>query len=265
MATSHNQGSDRPESGEDRASGIARERCILALDVDSLDEALALAGALEPWFGVVKVGLQLFTSVGPDAIRVLRAQGFEVFADLKLHDIPNTVHHAARAAATAGARWVTSHASGGERMLEAAVEGFAEGRSRQAISAAPAHREEMPGATEHRMLEPGILAVSVLTSEALGDPGVLISRVQSARAAHCAGIICAADDLGMLRALAGPLLCVVPGIRGPGARRDDQERVATATSAFAAGADLIVVGRAVTAAQSPPEAAFQLLGDPVQE
>ena len=218
-----------------------RTRCALALDTPDLDRAVALARALHPWFGIAKVGLELFGAAGPRAVQALRAEGFDVFVDLKLHDIPNTVAGAARALGTLGARYVTMHAAGGAGMLRAGVEG---------LVAAP----RPPGTGP-----PLALAITVLTSDAEAAPEVLRRRARRAAAAGCSGVVCAATDLPTIVAAVPDLLRVVPGIRSPGALADDQSRVATPAAADAAGADILVIGRPVTAASDPAETAAALL------
>ena len=216
-------------------------RCAVALDTDDLDRALSLARVLRPWFGIAKVGLELFGAVGPRAVRSLRDEGFEVFVDLKLHDIPNTVGRAARALRSLGARYVTLHAAGGAEMLRAGVEGLA-GAAR-------------PAGTE----PPVALAITVLTSDSVAAPELLARRARAAAAAGCGGVVCATADLPAIRAAAPELLRVVPGIRPRGASVDDQARVATPAGAVAAGADILVIGRPVTAVGDPAAAAAALL------
>ena len=216
-------------------------RCAVALDTGDLDRALGLARVLRPWFGIAKVGLELFGAVGPRAVRSLRDEGFEVFVDLKLHDIPNTVGRAARALGTLGARYVTVHAAGGAAMLRAGVEGLAE-------AARPAGAEP-----------PVALAITVLTSDPVASPELLAQRARAASATGCGGVVCATADLPAIVAAAPELLRVVPGIRPRGAAADDQARVATPVGAVAAGADILVIGRPVTAAGDPAAAAAALL------
>ena len=218
-----------------------RTRCALALDTDDIARALALARALHPWFGIAKVGLELFGAAGPRAVAALCDEGFEVFVDLKLHDIPNTVAGAARALGVLGARYVTMHAAGGTDMLRAGVEG---------LVGAP----RPPGTGP-----PVALAITVLTSDPEAAPEVLQRRARRAAAAGCGGVVCAASDLPTIVAAVPDLLRVVPGIRSPGAVADDQSRVATPVAAAAAGADILVIGRPVTAAADPAEAAASLL------
>ncbi|HLT29175.1 MAG TPA: orotidine-5'-phosphate decarboxylase [Myxococcaceae bacterium] len=228
-------------------------RSSLALAADlPLPEALELYRRVEPWMGWAKVGLSLFVEHGPAAVEAFRAQGAQVFLDLKLHDIPNTVRLAAARAGALGVGLLTVHASGGRDMVAAAVEGAEEG------AAAAGHAA------------PGILAVTVLTSTTpatlagLGVTETLEAQVQRlaemALAAGARGLVCAPHEAGLLRAALGPhaLLCT-PGIRPSGADRGDQARARTPAEAWAAGADLLVVGRPVYRAEDPVTVARSLL------
>ncbi len=215
----------------------ARSHLALALDLDDLGDARSLARRLAPWFAVAKVGLELFAAAGTEAVRALAEDGFEVFLDLKLHDIPETVGRAARVLGRCGARYVTFHTSGGEAMLAAGVAGLA------------------AGAAEVGRAAPAALGVTVLTSTRDAPAQLLAERAALARASGCAGIVCAAADLPVVRAAAPALLRVVPGTRPRGAPVHDQARVATPEEAVAAGADLLVVGRSVTRADDPERAA----------
>lgn len=219
-----------------------RDRLALALDIDDLVVALRLVERLRPWFGVAKVGLELYSASGPEAVTSLVEEGWRVFLDLKLHDIPTTVGRAARVLGGLGPAYVDFHASGGEAMLRAGVEGLARGAEAAGLAS------------------PLPLAVTVLTSEAVPAPGELARRVGMAAAAGCGGVICAAPDLAEVHAAGPGLLTVVPGTRPAGASVDDQARVATPAEALAAGAGLLVIGRAVTAAADPERAAAELAG-----
>ena len=234
-------------SFEDEAPSV-RERLALALDVSSLDEALELAGRLRPWFSVVKVGLELFCAEGPLAIDALLDEGFRVFLDLKLHDIPTTVRRSAQMIGSLGVSYATVHAAGGGPMLRAAVEGFEEGWARAVGNGQP----EPPQGSA------GIIAVTVLTSEPEADPALVGTRTSLSVLAGCLGVVCAATDLPAVRGRGPELLTVVPGIRLAGASLDDQARAATPLAAIRSGADLLVVARTVTAAESPELAACQL-------
>lgn len=226
------------------SSEIANPICV-ALDSDDRDRVVELARLTAPHVGLLKIGLTAFVAHGRDLVRELAALR-PVFLDLKLHDIPAQVGGAMRAAADSGADFVTVHASGGTEMVRAAVE--ASGSTR-------------------------VLAVTVLTSldrpalAALGlraDPEELV--VGLARAAIDAGadgLVCSPHEVALLRARFGPVdaggpLLVVPGIRANGASADDQKRTASATEAIAAGADVLVVGRPITAAPDPAAAARSL-------
>lgn len=211
-----------------------RDHLALALDVGDLDAALAIAQRVQPWFAVAKVGFELYAEAGPVAFQALRDKGFLVFADLKLHDIPNTVGRAARVLGRHGVDFLNFHAAGGEAMLRAGVEGLAEG----------ARFRERPVA----------LAVTVLTS----DPNVdaMDARLEVARVAGCDGVVCAGSDVERARALG--LRTMVPGIRLAGDDANDQARVDTPRDAIARGADWLVIGRSVTGADDPERAAAEV-------
>ncbi|MEI7591769.1 MAG: orotidine-5'-phosphate decarboxylase [Actinomycetes bacterium] len=210
-----------------------RSKLALVLDFDDLVPALRMARMLQPYFGVAKVGLELFSAAGPEAIASLNGLGYDVFIDLKLLDIPTTVNKAAKVLGSVGARYLTLHARGDATMLRAGVEGFREGA---ALAGLP---------------EPFPLAVTVLTSDAGAPPHILPARVALAVETHCAGVVCAAADLREARQIAPRLIKVVPGIRPDGSDLNDQARSATPRHALDNGADLLVIGRPVTASDDP--------------
>jgi orotidine-5'-phosphate decarboxylase len=213
---------------------------VLALDVDDLVVALRLARQLQPWFGVAKVGLELFSASGPDAVSAVADLGYDVFLDLKLHDIPTTVRRAARVIGALGASYLTLHARSGPTMLRAGVEGLREG----------AEAAGLP--------HPVALAVTILTSDGDAPAHILGHRVAAAVEAGCGGLVLAASDVREAKQLAPRLLMAVPGIRMASSDAHDQARPATPRQAVDGGADLLVVGRAVTAAADPPAAAAAL-------
>ena len=223
-----------------------RQHLALALDVDDLVVALRLARRLRPWFGVAKVGLELFTAAGPETISALTVEGYRVFLDLKLHDIPTTVRRAATVMGGLGVAFATVHTRGGADMVRAAVDGMTAGA---AAAGGPT---------------PRVLGVTVLTSEQEAPAPELISRATLAAKAGCGGIVCAATDLEILNEVVPDLLKVVPGIRPTGSSADDQARAATPAEAMAAGADLLVIGRAVTAADDPEIAAAKIFDEVAQ-
>jgi orotidine-5'-phosphate decarboxylase len=223
-----------------------RRRLALALDVDDLVAAQRLARELRPWFGTMKVGLELFGAAGPEAVTSLIDDGIDVFCDLKLHDIPTTVGRAARVLGSLGVRYLTLHAAGGAAMLRAGADGLREG-------AAGLH-----------LPEPVPVAVTVLTSEPEAGPHLLHQRVTAGLDGACGGFVCAVTDLPTVRQLAPRGVLVCPGIRPPGAANHDQARVATPAEALAAGADLLVVGRPVTRAADPVAAARALVSGMAQ-
>lgn len=215
---------------------------LVALDVPSEREAVALAGDLLPVVGGFKVGLELLMGPGPRLVERIVAFGLPVFCDAKLHDIPHTVERAAAQVGRLGARWLTVHASGGGAQLRAATEGLASAGA-----------------------ETGVLAVTVLTSldaAALGEVGVAdapsgqVARLAAVAAgAGVEGIICSGADLPDVADAAPGLLRVTPGVRPAGSDHGDQRRVMTPEEAMAAGADRLVVGRPITRAPDPVEAA----------
>jgi orotidine-5'-phosphate decarboxylase len=219
------------------------DRVAVALDTADWDRFESWCRLFGPRVGLLKVGLEAFARWGPRAVETARAHAAGVFLDLKLHDIPNTVAGAVRAARGLGVRLLTVHAGGATPMLAAAVEAAGD--------------------------EIGILAVTLLTHLAgpeLGEldlPGSAADRVARwaalASRAGCAGVVCSPREAGRLRAvLPRPFLLVTPGVRPAGAEAADQRRVATPAEALAAGADYLVVGRPLTGA-ADPEAALAAL------
>ncbi len=218
------------------------KKLIAAIDTPELARAQELVAAVAPHCGLVKLGLEFFLRHGPQGF-AQAAQGRNVFLDLKLHDIPNTVAGAVRSLLPLGADMLTIHASGGAKMIEAAAKAAAEGAK-----------------------PPKILAVTVLTSldaSALAETGVaggpaqqVLRLARLALANGADGLVCSAHEISRLRDAFGdkPIL-VVPGIRPVGAALGDQARVMTPEEAVAAGADYIVVGRPITGATNPAEAA----------
>lgn len=215
---------------------------IVALDVPDMARARALVERLGGSCGFYKVGLELFAAEGPAVVAWLRDAGKEVFVDLKLHDIPNTVRSAARSVARHGASLLTVHASGGTTMIAAAVEGANE-------------------AADGRC---GILGVTILTSldapgveQAWGRTGVtvedeVVRLAGLARDGSAVGVVCSGHEAAAVRAAYGPGLgTLVPGIRLAGGDVHDQRRVMTPTAAAAAGARWLILGRAVTGAADP--------------
>ena len=230
----------------DAASGAPEEirDCLaLAFDTDDLVDATRLARELAPWFGVAKIGLELYAAAGPEAVARMTDLGYDVFVDLKMFDIPTTVEKAARVVGSLGARYLTLHARDDGPMLRAGADGFRDGASRAGLE------------------EPIALAVTVLTSDDGAPPHILPRRVALAAESGCGGIVCAATDLREARQIAPRLFTVVPGIRPSGAALHDQARPATPRAAIDAGADLLVIGRAVTQASDHAAAAAALVAE----
>lgn len=210
-----------------------RERLVLPLDVGDLDAALAMARRVAPWFGVMKVGHELYGEAGPAAFDAMHDLGCAVFCDLKLHDIPNTVERAAAAHARHGVEIMNAHASGGVDMLRAFAAGAA------------------AGAAAIGRPTPVTLGVTVLTSEP--DASAFDERLGYARTAGLDGVVCSAHEVGA--AFGAGMRTMVPGIRLAGGETHDQARVGTPGATIANGASWLVIGRAVTGAADPEAAA----------
>ena len=226
-----------------------KEKICLALDVSSRKEAMDLVRPLSDLTGMFKVGMQLFTAEGPSLIREIIGVGGKVFLDLKFHDIPNTVKSAAVEAARLGVSMMTIHTAGGTGMMQAV--------------ASDLHQK-------FGTAKPLVVGVTVLTSlddKALGDMGIasgmdaqVVRMAKLAESSGLDGVVCSPREIQMIRtALRPDFKIVTPGIRMSGQSVDDQQRTATPREAIAAGADYIVVGRAVTHAPDPRNALETLL------
>lgn len=216
-----------------------RSRLALPLDVGDLDAALEIARIVAPWFGIAKVGYELYAEAGPVAFDRLHDLGLQVFCDLKLHDIPNTVERGARALARHGVEFMNAHAAGGAEMLRAFVVGATE------------------GARDANQPVPTTLAVTVLTSDA--EAGAFDARLRVAVESGCAGVVCSGFEVGQARAVG--MSTMVPGIRPAGADPGDQARIVTPGAAVRSGADWLVIGRPVTAASDPAAAAASIAAE----
>ncbi len=224
-------------------------RIIVALDYPQAAPALALAHRLQPGLCRLKVGKELFTAAGPQLVEQLQRLGFEIFLDLKFHDIPNTTAQACKSAAALGVWMVNVHALGGRRMLEAAREALANIEQR-----------------------PKLIAVTVLTSMAQEDlhgigisatPAELVLRLaRLTRDSGLDGVVCSAQEAAVLRAECGAGFCLVtPGIRPAHTAADDQSRIMTPRAALDAGASYLVIGRPITRAADPLAALTEISRD----
>jgi orotidine-5'-phosphate decarboxylase len=228
---------------------------LVALDVDRLDAATALLDQVRAVVGGCKIGSQLFTAAGPAAVEAALKLGVRVFLDLKYHDIPNTVAAAVREATRLGVFMLNVHASGGDAMMRAATEA-----ATKAAAEAGGPRPLVLGVTVLTSLDRRALEVEV------GVPGSVESHVlrlaDRARAAGLDGCVTSPREIGLLRRALGPGFTIVtPGIRPAGAADDDQARVATPAAALAAGADYVVVGRPISAAPDPAQAAAAIAAE----
>ena len=240
---------EQPTTSRGSSVSVAKDCLIVALDVPSAAQARELAAQLSGVCRWVKVGLELYLAAGTAIVEELTAQDFSVFLDLKFHDIPNTVAGAVRSAASMGASLLTIHAAGGPAMLAAAAEAAA----------------TSPNA-------PRLLAVTVLTSmdraqlAAIGIESSAADQVlrlaRMATASGIQGLVCSAEEVRLLRQeLDSATQLVVPGIRPAGAAVGDQKRIATPADAIRAGASKLVVGRPITQAANPAQAAQAILDE----
>lgn len=221
-------------------------RIIVALDYPEATPALMLAERLQPSLCRLKVGKELFTAAGPQLVEQLQKRGFEVFLDLKFHDIPNTTAQACKAAASLGVWMINVHALGGRKMLDAARE-----------------------AIVHNSRQPKLIAVTLLTSMAQADlaeiginvpPAEMVLRLAMlARDGGLDGVVCSAQEAALLREQCGTGFCLVtPGIRPAQASPDDQARVMTPLAALQAGSSYLVMGRPITRAADPLQALLDI-------
>ena len=232
----------------------AKDRLIIALDVDSAEAARRIVAETSEFAGAFKVGLQLFTTAGPDFVRELCDSGRKIFLDLKFHDIPNTVAKAGIEAARIGVWMFNVHAAGGNEMMKRVV-------------------SEVGNYCENaRILRPKIIGVTVLTSssdDALREVGIeataddQVARLAAlAKAAGLDGVVASAREAGSIRQSWGDdFLIVTPGIRPDNASNDDQQRVMTPAEALRSGSDFLVVGRPITASQDMSAAAQSILSE----
>lgn len=210
-----------------------KDKLIVALDVDTLKEAKDLVDKLYPSVKIFKVGSQLFTACGPEAVKMIAQKGAKVFLDLKSHDIPNTVKKAVEVAAKLEVFMLTVHLSGGKEMLQAA--------------ASVVNR-------------PKIVGVTVLTSQSEdGTANKVLELAKLAKNSGLDGVVCSVSETKMIKKELGKDFIVVnPGIRPKDSSSNDQKRVATPKEAIDAGADFIVVGRPVIQAEDPQQAALNI-------
>ncbi len=232
----------------------ARERLIFALDVDNFADAERWVKLLHDKVGIFKVGKQLFTRCGPDVVRMIQEEGGDVFLDLKYHDIPNTVAKAGVEACRLGARIFNVHALGGGEMMAKVV-------------------EETDGCScENRPLRIAVTILTSSTEETLKGVGIdrpvteMVPRLAKlTKDAGMDGVVASPKEVGLIREACGDdFVIITPGVRPAFASMDDQKRVTTPADAIAAGADYLVVGRPISAADDPGAAA-QLILDEMEE
>ncbi len=227
-----------------------KDRICLALDVDQMSDVVSLVSRLKDHVGIFKVGKQLFTRLGPSVVEAIHNLGSEVFLDLKYHDIPNTVMQASRVCAELGVKMFNVHASGGRRMMEAALEGVDKSNT---------------------LRKPIVLAVTVLTSlseselqtelhiqSTLKDHVLHLAGLASESGLH--GVVCSPEEIALIRThLPKSFVVLTPGVRPVWSSKDDQTRVMTPREAVDLGADYLVIGRPITKADDDVLAAQKIL------
>src|SRR5438876_4298271 len=236
-------------------TNVAKDKLILALDVESADRALDLFVQLRDTVGIFKIGSQLFTATGPTIVRAMVEKGGRIFLDLKFHDIPNTVAAAGVEATRLGVSIFNVHASGGVEMMKRTAEAVAETAERE------------------RLAKPKVIAVTLLTSldqanlKQLGindEPPAVVARLARV-AANCGldGVVASPQEMGIIRETVAnrDFLIVTPGIRSSAGQTQDQRRTLNAAEAIRAGADYLVVGRPILNAEDPPGAARKIVED----
>ena len=237
-----------------RSPASMRERLILALDVDDVEEVKKLVTQLAGEVGMFKVGKQLFLHAGPQGVKLIQEMGGEVFLDLKFHDIPNTVSKAAIEATRLGVKMFNVHASGSHEMMHRTV------------------REVQRVCQQESLRHPIMLAVTVLTSlnktdlSKVGVDGEVIDQVVRlavlSKEAGMDGVVASSHEVAQIRSACGRQFVIVcPGIRPRGKEQDDQSRVMTPAEAMKIGADYIVVGRPITEAKDPLHAARAIVAE----
>jgi orotidine-5'-phosphate decarboxylase len=225
---------------------MKKPQLIIALDVDTPEEAGRLVDALSGVIDIFKIGSQLFTACGPEALRMVSAKGKKVFLDLKYHDIPNTVAGAVRAAAGQGIFMYTVHTLGGEEMLKAAVQAASESAAKLRIPKALG------------------VGITVLTSEEKRDniQNLVLERALLAKKSGLDGVVASAQEAELIRRELGrDFIIVTPGIRPSRAHAGDQKRTATPSEAVSKGSHFLVVGRPVIGAADPAQAAEAILAE----
>ncbi len=220
-----------------------KDKLIIALDVDNLEKAKHFVDILYPQVKIFKVGSQLFTACGPDAVKLIHKKGAQVFLDLKFFDIPNTVANAVRQAVRLKIKMLTLHICGGEEMLKSAVK---------------AARDE---SRRLKLSRPFLIGVSILTSQK-ADANQIIKLVRFGLKCGLDGVVCSAQETAWLRKkIRKGFIIITPGIRQNNSSCDDQKRTATATQAIKAGSSFLVVGRPILKATDPLRAAREIIRD----
>lgn len=232
------------------------QKIIVALDFPSVEEALRLVESLADFKPFLKIGMQLFYLGGPNLVYQLKEQGYPIFLDLKLHDIPNTVRGAAQSLTRLGVDLMTVHCAGGSRMMEAALEGIDQGLASGAVPPRVVGITQLTSTSEQVMNEELNIAGSM--------EACILHYAKLAKRSGLHGVVCSPLEVEMIKENIGQdFLVVTPGIRPASSEKDDQVRVTTPKEAIRLGADYLVIGRAITRAENPRHA-YQTILDEVK-
>lgn len=233
------------------------DKIMVALDYAHVEDANKLIEELHPYTPYVKVGMQLYYAAGPAFIYDLKEKGFRIFLDLKMHDIPNTVKGGAQSLAQLGVDIINVHCAGGIRMMEAALEGVEKGRSSSSASVT-----KVIGVTQLTSTSEQVMNEQIKIAGSLEE--AIIHYAKMAKASGLHGVVCSAHEVPMIKENCGTsFITVTPGIRPSFATSDDQVRITTPKQAIELGTDYMVIGRAITKAESP-KCAFEKIMEQVR-
>lgn len=233
----------------------AKERLIVALDVDTTDEALSLVEKLQNHVGVFKVGMQLYNSEGPEILKKIHGLGGKIFLDLKLHDIPNTVGQAAAVLTRHGVFMYNVHTAGGSEMMKKAAESADKVSSQQGLT-----RPLVIGVTVLTSINQSILENEMGVSRSVEEQ--VVSWARLAKESGLDGVVASPKEIRAIREACGDeFVIITPGVRPEWAAANDQKRVMTPREAVAAGASYLVVGRPITGAADPVDAAKRIVSE----
>lgn len=234
----------------------AKDRIILALDVDAEAQAIKLVKELAPYVGVFKVGMQLYNSCGPSIVKRINELGGRVFVDLKFHDIPNTVAAAGRVMTRLNCFMFNVHAAGGREMMSRLVEEVSDEAAKTGVEAPLSLAVTVLTSISQRELEEEMLISGMEIRE------LVVRWAVMARQSGISGVVCSPQEIAYIRSVCGPnFVIVTPGIRPAWSEKNDQKRITTPRQALEMGADYMVIGRPIIQADNPVAAAQRIIAE----